>query len=367
MRVAIITAFDPYEFKGGIERYTLELITLLSETGITTDVFHTGLVDNELEFYNPFLGRVYMLGRQFMKIDKHYDFLISNSFYGLGYFPPRIASFTIYHSSHVSFDKASQGVISPVTSLEWTYLCGYLGEMASGFNRRKIAVSDEVKAELERHYGFTDVHVVESCVDTDMFRPKKPKEHLRTKYSLSCNSFIGLFVGRWDKTKGSDIVEKVIEGTPDIRWLLVLGTGSEECMFKRAKNVTVLEEVPYEEMPTIYSLSDFVFFPSRYEGCGLVILEAMSCGLPVLTGEVGVAKKIYSRDPFSALKLPAVSQSNREELINESIKKIYQLRENGEWRTHISDAGIKLVRERYNLTNWKTNMLKALNLDRVNG
>jgi len=46
-RAAIITAFDPFLFKGGIETYTLQLISLLESRHIEVTVYHTGLLSNE--------------------------------------------------------------------------------------------------------------------------------------------------------------------------------------------------------------------------------------------------------------------------------------------------------------------------------
>ena len=41
--------------------------------------------------------------------------------------------------------------------------------------------------------------------------------------------------------------------------------------------------LPFEHLPAIYNLGDFFAFPSLYEGFGLPVVEAMACGIPVLT------------------------------------------------------------------------------------
>ncbi len=360
LKAAIITVFDPYVFKGGIERYTLQLIRLLESYHISIDVYHIGLIDDDMGFRYKMLGKLYALGRKFSEVEKDYDFVISNSFYGLGYFPPRIKAFNIFHSNHVTLDKCVEGIISHITSLEWTYLCGFLGEMVSGFNRTKIAVSESVKEEMEKYYGFCDVKVVESGVDIGLFKKIQNKNALREKYSIPSDAFVGLFVGRWDKTKGRDIIERMVEKTPDLYWLLVFGTGSEECILRRRANVSILDEVPFEEMPFVYSLADFMFFPSRYEGFGLVILEAMACGLPVFSAEVGVAKKIYKNEPFADLKLDF--SMKEEVLVDESVRKIYSLKANDDWERHIIEKGRRLVEEEYTLGKWQIKMSEALGL-----
>ncbi len=68
--------------------------------------------------------------------------------------------------------------------------------------------------------------------------------------------------------------------------------------------IRLLGYVPGEDLPAIYNLARVVAFPSLYEGFGLPIVEAMSCGVPVLTGntsamaEVGAGAALLV-DPFS--------------------------------------------------------------------
>jgi glycosyltransferase involved in cell wall biosynthesis len=366
-RAAIITAFDPFIFRGGIETYTRQLSALLNTKGIDVTIYHTGLLNSEKapdapDFRNLFLKNIFQLGRKLKNEDKKYDFVIANSFYGMGYFPPSIRTFTIYHSVYGGFTERYKDVYSndPYSYFKW--LCEELGEYVSGYGGIRIAVSDSVKKELESVYGFDDVKIILHGIDTSVFKQAgEDRKHLRQELGIPRDAFVGIFVGGWEAEKRNDIMSCIISLHPDIYWLLILSRRGQECNVRERPNVIVKEEVQHTDMPLMYSLADFMLFPSAYEGFGLAIIEAMACGLPVITTNVGVAKSIYREQPFHKLLLHDISQFDAKDLTIIS-EKINVLKEDQKFRSEIVREGIALVRERFSLERWKKEMATVLDL-----
>jgi glycosyltransferase involved in cell wall biosynthesis len=127
-------------------------------------------------------------------------------------------------------------------------------------------VVDDLKAA-----GFQNVKLWSRGVDGEIFRPQASKR-------LNSEPPIFLYVGRVAVEKN---VEAFLElDLPGSKW--VVGTGPAlERIRERFPEVNYLGVLEREELATVYAAADVFVFPSKTDTFGLVLLEAMACGLPV--------------------------------------------------------------------------------------
>ncbi len=96
-----------------------------------------------------------------------------------------------------------------------------------------------------------------------------------------------LFVGRFVEKKGLDLLKALAIGLPELQWVFV-GEGPLNPALWGQENVEVLGYLSRENMGLMYQSADMLILPSFGEGFPLVIQEALSSGLPVLTSSCNV-------------------------------------------------------------------------------
>jgi glycosyltransferase involved in cell wall biosynthesis len=148
------------------------------------------------------------------------------------------------------------------------------------------------------HLPGKNIHIIPMGVDQQRF-------HKKNQISLgkSCDVPIILSVGRLVERKGLKYLiramEQVIKAYPDAR-LLIGGDGPEkEHLMNESRRLNLEKSVEFlgfisnEEIPKIYSSADIFVLPSIVtqsgdtEGLGVVLLEAMASGVPVIGSEIG--------------------------------------------------------------------------------
>ncbi|MFH1647185.1 MAG: glycosyltransferase [Chloroflexota bacterium] len=179
-------------------------------------------------------------------------------------------------------------------------------ERASVQNCQRVIVATErEKSELIRYYGASPdrVSVVPCGVNLEMFRPVD-REAARQKLGLAEDKIL-LFVGRIDPLKGADRLLRALPllgNTGSLRLVIIGGdeySRSEvEKLRKLAAGLGIGDRVTFQgivkqdRLPYFYSAADVCVVPSYYESFGLVALESLACGTPVVASDVGDLRNI---------------------------------------------------------------------------
>jgi len=139
--------------------------------------------------------------------------------------------------------------------------------------------------------GFSNVRLWSRGVDTDVFRPQESKR-------LHSAPPIFLYVGRVAVEKN---VEAFLElDLPGSKWVVGTGPALDRIRekFPAANYLGVLER---EELARVYAAADVFVFPSRTDTFGLVLLEAMACGLPVAAYPVTGPRDVIGTSPAGVM------------------------------------------------------------------
>lgn len=138
---------------------------------------------------------------------------------------------------------------------------------------------------LRKHFAL-DAYPVPSGVNADKFRPPSPTEREELRQKLGFDRFTVLTPARFALEKNHLAVLRTAKALPEVDFILV-GSGDLLPFFRfltallRLKNVRFLGN--RWDVADIYRASDAMLFPTLADNPGLVILEAMSSELPVIT------------------------------------------------------------------------------------
>ena len=168
-----------------------------------------------------------------------------------------------------------------------------------------LPVSTLVKKELSKHYAISEdrVSVVHPGVSIERFsglNTRSCRERIRARHGLSVADVVICFVGMNFEIKRLDLALQGIASMkrdgffPPLPRLLIVGKGDSGPYLKMAEDLGISDQVVFagvtDEVEAYYLASDLFVMPSRMDTFGLVVLEAMAAGLPVvISSNVGAA------------------------------------------------------------------------------
>ena len=208
-------------------------------------------------------------------------------------------------------NETSVPVAFHVHSTEWGRAGGQGSEVVSHLEwatsqkaDRILTVSHAMQEDLARHgWPKSKISVVWNGVDPEEYSSSKCETEevsaIRDKYNIKPDEKMILFLGRLTWVKGvTELVQAmptVLNEYPKVK-LVILGKGEQQNDILEAacrlgisdRIVCRFEFVPEKERILHYAASDACIFPSVYEPFGIVSLEAMSMGKPIIVGAQGV-------------------------------------------------------------------------------
>lgn len=154
--------------------------------------------------------------------------------------------------------------------------------VASSFTRKSLVENgvDESKI-VTNPYG----------VDFEQFRPTESEKRSRPLRFL--------FVGLVNARKGVPLLLeawRALQRRSDAElWIVGAVAESVRPLIPKLPGLRLFEPRPHDELPELFRECDVFVFPSFFEGFGLVLLEAMACGLPIIASDATAAPDLVSR------------------------------------------------------------------------
>jgi glycosyltransferase involved in cell wall biosynthesis len=213
---------------------------------------------------------------------------VHDGYYRSGHFPYRIgrSAYGSYQSLFTTLNMKWE---------KWAFLHA----------RTLVAVSGKVGRELES-LGIPSERVVEipNGVDLQEFRPPRDGEAARAHFGLPEQNFVMLFAGdlRLSRKNIDTVLRALARSAPNV-FLAIAGDERGSPCVARVKELGLESRVKFlgkvSEMARLMRSVDAFVFPSCYEPFGLVVLEAMASGLPVVTARsTGAAGLVESAGNF---------------------------------------------------------------------
>ncbi|MBF6599049.1 MAG: glycosyltransferase [Dehalococcoidia bacterium] len=164
-----------------------------------------------------------------------------------------------------------------------------------------VVASEHERQLLTSLYGAdaARMHLVPCGVDLDLFTPLD-KEEARRRLQLRDGERIILFVGRIEPLKGIDVLigaAAQLHDDENFRVLIVGGDARADAEIAQLRSlaerlgvehhIAFVGAVAHDALPLYYNAADVCVVPSYYESFGMVAVESMACGTPVVASRVG--------------------------------------------------------------------------------
>lgn len=315
MKIAVDISQIAYEGTG-VANYTSELVRHLLTQDTVNDYLLLGFSLRRMKYINDFYEEIKILNKKVSAKFIHIPQSMSG-FMGNRLHFPNLEIFTgeidIYHSSDwIQYPSKARKVTTVHDLVVYKYPetsdPGIISMQKKRLTWVKkecdliITDSESTKRDLLEilHTSPNQTEVVYPGITPKFSRRTETEiERVRQKYSLR-REYV-LTVGTMEPRKNLVYVvnaferfghHQLIAASRHAVDLVMVGHSGWGGKIRPVKNVRLLGQVNSEDLPALYSGASFFIFPSLYEGFGLPVIEAQSCGCPVICSDRGSLKEV---------------------------------------------------------------------------
>ena len=306
MHPKIAISVNKFARAGGMESYMLDLVRGFHAHGQRVNVY-AGDFDTSLEEYqqiNPYVVPIKRIPKKLRRqwFDWAYRRLLHENERLISHNLVEKSAIMICGGTHIGYLKAMGQ--QPTLMDKWTIKKERRVYQTAQY---VMAHSKLMQQELVEYYGIDaqKIHVIYPPADTERFKPKpdEDREAIRVQYGFDAADTIFLFPSTGHQRKGLDLVATFFEATSLPVKLAVAGSPLPRPM----KNV--LELGFCSDMPQLYRAVDFTIMASLYEPFGLVGIESVLSGTPVILSKNMACTEVikadaglfFARDDMTAL------------------------------------------------------------------
>ena len=212
------------------------------------------------------------------------------------------------HSTEVG---RAQGLHSPdsylIDGLEWwlTYE-----------SKRVIVTSNSMRWEVQNHFNLPSdkIDVIPNAIDIKKYQRNVDRQAVRRKYGIGSNDRLVLFIGRLVPHKGVEYLIQaipfILKEHPEAKFIIVGEGWSRSYLENLATSIGCRDKIqfrgflPDPELIELTMSADVLVVPSFYEPFGIVALEGMAAGVPVVASNAGGLAEIIEHDRTGVLVYP---------------------------------------------------------------
>lgn len=268
-------AFPIIKAASGSDIYFTLLSNALQNKGLNVELLW---LDYSYEFI-PFKHR-----KLYSKLNQ-FDIIHSNADYGFLFKPFRKPLVITMH--HNVFDPCYRPFTNPSQSF---YHYGLLRHRITRSLKQAdavVCVSRSTHLSLEQSFTIKKEATVTIHNGIDLQRFHRTTANKPTKGKL-------IFVGNLSRRKGADLLKPIMEKLGEQYTLTCISFSPSSTIY--GPNIKLLNNITVDDLVHYYNASTMLLFPSRLEGFGYVVAEAMACELPVVCSNTSSLPELIDND-----------------------------------------------------------------------